>query len=168
MPDPQPARAYLHKVEAYGVSAGGEPYADVALILPQGGCIRAQAYSSCFGDLNLLSDLVGTEVNLQRSPTGLQLKPIAEQARSDLEVCFDQGRDQALAADGLGRDFDSAFFPSEADPADTTVSPDCCTIPIMQELAATVARLARDLSLPTVMWVHLPGGQDRSSTDRNR
>jgi len=157
----------LHKVEAFGVSATGDPYADVTLIHPQGKTLSAQAFSSCFGDLNQLHAFEGAEVNLQVTPTGLQLRPIAEQVIPDPDASADTGRDQGLPEDRSVLSPDSVFFPPETDPVAMPFPSGTCTTPTVQEVAATVARLARDFELPTVMWVHLPIRRDRSS-DRRR
>jgi hypothetical protein len=156
MPEPQPTRCLLHKVEAFGVSATGDPYADVTLIHPQGKTLSAQAFSSCFGDLNQLHAFEGGEVNVQATPTGLQLRPIAEQVIPDPDDSVDSGRDQGLLEDRSVLDPDSVFFSSETDLFGPPSSMGTCTKPTIQEVAATVARLARELELPTVMWVHLP------------
>jgi hypothetical protein len=156
MPEPQPTRCYLYKIEAFGVSATGDPYADVTLIHPQGKTLSAQVFSSCFGDLNQLHALRGGEVNVQVTPTGLQLRPIAEQVISDPDDSVDSGRDQGLLEDRSVLNTDSVFFPSEADLAGAPSPVGTCTTPTVQEVAATVARLARDFGLPTVVWLHLP------------
>jgi hypothetical protein len=156
MPQPQPTRCLLHKVKAFGVSATGDPYADVTLIHPQGKTLSAQAFSSCFGDLNQLDAFEGGEVNLQVTPTGLQLRPIAEQVIPDPDDSVDSERDQGLQDDRSVLNPDSVFFPSETDLVGAPSPMSTCTTPTIQEVAATVARLAREFELPTVMWVHLP------------
>lgn len=163
MPEPQPTRCYLYKVEAFGVSATGDPYADVLLIHPQGGTCKAKAFGSCFGDLDQLPAFVGSEVSLQVTPSGLQLSPLAEQALPGLEGSVDPAPDQGLTADRSIWNSDCAFFPPESDPSEPPPTPGSSTIPTVQEVAATVARLARDFELPTVMWVHLPIRHDRFS-----
>lgn len=163
MPDLQPTRCLLHKVESHSVSATGDPYADVMLIHPQGGTCKAQAFASCFGDLNQLPAFEGTEVSLQLTATGLQLRPMAEQAVPGLEDSVAPGPDQGLVADRSTLNSDPAFFPPEAVPVEPPFSPGSSTTPTVHEVAATVARLARDFELPTVMWVHLPNQHDRSS-----
>jgi hypothetical protein len=167
MSEPQPTRCLLHKVEAFGVSATGDPYADVTLIHPQGKTLSAQAFSSCFGDLNQLHAFEGAEVNLQVTPTGLQLRPIAEQVIPDPDDTVDSGRDQGLLNARSALNSDSVFFPSETDLVEEPSPLGTCTTPTVQEVAATVARLAREFELPTVMWVHLPIRHDRVS-DRRR
>ena len=156
MPEPQPTRCYLYKVEAFGVSATGDPYADVLLIHPQGGTCKAKAFSSCFGDLDQLPPFVGSEVNLQVTPTGLQLRPIAEQVIPDPDGSADTGRDQGLPEDRSALSPDSVFFPPEAPPVESPFPSGTCKTTTVHEVAATVARLASDFELPTVMWVHLP------------
>jgi hypothetical protein len=156
MPESQPTRCLLHKVEVFGVSATGDPYADVTLIHPQGKKLSAQAFSSCFGDLNQLYAFEGGEVNLQVTPTGLQLRPIAEQVSPDPDDSVDTGRDQGLPEDRSALSPDSVFFPPEAPPVESSFPSGTCKTTTVHEVAATVARLARDFELPTVMWVHLP------------
>ncbi len=156
MPVPQLTRYLLYRVAAYGVSATGDPYADLVLIHPQGGTCKAKAFSSCFGDLNELHAYEGAEVNVQLTPTGLQLRPIAEQVIPDPDAPVDSGRDQGLLEDRSLLDPDSVFFPSETDLVGAPSLMGTCTTPTIQEVAATVARLARDFGLPTVVWVHLP------------
>jgi hypothetical protein len=163
MPVPQPTRYLLYRVAAYGVSATGDPYADLVLIHPQGGTCKAKAFSSCFGDLNELHAYEGAEVNVQLTPTGLQLRPIAEQTAPGLEDSGDPAPEQGMTADRSILDSDCAFFFPEADPSEPPPTPSSSTIATVQEVAATVARLARDFELPTVMWVHLPVRHDRSS-----
>lgn len=160
MPEPQPTRCYLYKVEAFGVSATGDPYADVTLIHPQGKTLSAQAFSSCFGDLNQLHAFEGGEVNLQVTPTGLQLRPIAEQATPGLEPFVVPGHHHDGESEGSGMDSDSPFFPPDPVAEGSALKQGCSTTRTVQELATTVAYLARDLSLPTIIWVHLPGRED--------
>lgn len=156
MPDLQPTRCLLHKVESHSISATGDPYADVLLIHPQGGTCKAQAFASCFGDLNQLPAFEGAEVSVQVTPTGLQLRPMAEQVIPDPDDSVDSGRDQGLLEDRSILNPDSVFFPSETDLVGAPSPMGTCTTPTVQEVAATVARLAREFELPTVMWVHLP------------
>lgn len=156
MPDLQPTRCLLHKVESHSVSATGDPYADVMLIHPQGGTCKAKAFSRCFGDLNELHAYEGAEVSVQVTPTGLQLRPIAEQVIPDPDDSVDSGRDQGLLEDRSVLNPDSVFFPSETDLVGAPSPMGTCTTPTVQEVATTVARLAREFELPTVMWVHLP------------
>ena len=157
MPEHKPTRCLLYEVEAYGVSTTGDPYADVVLIHPQGGTCKAQAFSSCFGDLNQLHAFVGAEVSLQLSSTGLQLRPIAEQAMPGLEQSAFPGLDHGWASEGSAMEGESPFFPPEPVAAESALSQGCSTTRTVQEVATTVAHLARDLSLPTIIWVHLPG-----------
>lgn len=156
MPDLQLTRCLLHKVESHSVSATGDPYADVMLIHPQGGTCKAQVFASCFGDLNQLPAIEGAEVSVQVTPTGLQLRPIAEQVIPDPDDSVDSGRDQGLLEDQSILNPDSVFFPSETDLVGAPSPMGTCTTPTVQEVAATVARLAREFELPTVMWVYLP------------
>lgn len=163
MPEPQPTRCYLYKIEAYGVSATGDPYANVLLIHPRGGTCKAKAFGSCFGDLDQLPAFVGSEVSLQVTSSGLQLRPLVEQAIPGHEGSVDSAPEQGLTPDRSISDSDCAFFSPEANPSELLLTPGSSTIPSVQEVAATVARLARDFELPTVMWVHLPIRHDRSS-----
>ena len=118
--------------------------------------MRALACSRRFGDLSCLSEFEGLRVNLVATPNGRQLKPIAcqippqQQLEEDgqQEVLYDHGDapvDAASQIHDLGTSFDA-------------VDPTAETIPLnrLQEVAATVAKLARDLRLPTCMWIHLP------------
>lgn len=163
MPAPQPNRYLLNRVEAYGVSATGDPYADVLLIHPQGGTYKAKAFSRCFGDLNGLHAYEGAEVSVQLSPTGLQLGPIAEQATPGLEPCAASGHHHGWESEGSVMDSESPFFPPEPIAEESALSQGCSTTRTVQEVATTVANLARDLNLPTVIWLHLPGRQEHHS-----
>jgi hypothetical protein len=95
-------------------------------------------------------------VNLVATPNGLQLKSIAEQIPPEqqleedghLEAVHEYGDAPVDAANQihvLGTSLDA-------------VDPTAETIPLnkLQEVAATVAKLARDLRLPTCVWIHLP------------
>lgn len=156
MPEPQLTRCYLYEIEAFGVSATGDPYADVTLIHPQTGPCQGQAFASCFGDLSQLTAFKGGEVNLQVTPTGLQLRPIAEQVISDLDGSIDMGRDHGQPEDRSDSSADSIFFPPETPFLESCSPSGTGKAPTVHEVAATVARLARDFELPTAMWIHLP------------
>ena len=121
------SQGLLHQVIHRGVTAQGEPFA-VALILdPIGQTLTANAYASRYGDLSGLDAREGQEVGLQRTPTGLQLMP---PATSDPD-----GAPPSCAATGLQP---------------------LSQCPGLQEVATTVAAVARDLKLPTAVWIHLP------------
>ena len=128
----QPIRCLLHRIEAFAI---GDPFAEVVLIQPQGGLLAARAYRDVFGELDQLQAFLGREVNLQPGPSGLQLRPIAHQtiapAPASGEHC------DAMVSGG------SMALP-------------CRTTQAVQEVAVTVAHLARDLNLPTMVWFHLP------------
>jgi hypothetical protein len=151
-----PSTGVLHQINWYGTSPYGVPFAVVSIIDAANNLHRALACSRRFGDLSCLSEFEGLRVNLVATPNGLQLKPIAcqippqqqleEDGRQD--VLYEHGAapvDAASQIHVLGTSFD-------------TVDPTAETIPLnrLQEVAATVAKLARDLRLPTCMWIHLP------------
>ena len=60
-------------------------------------------------------------------------------------------------------DSESPFFPPEPIAEESALSQGCSTTRTVQEVATTVANLARDLNLPTVIWLHLPGRQEHHS-----
>jgi hypothetical protein len=142
---------------------GLHTYADLLLIHPQGGICEAKAFSSCFGDLNELHAYEGAEVSVQLTPTGLQLRPIAEQPTPGLEPSAVPGHHHGRASEGSVMDSDSPFFPPEPFAEEFPLSQGCSTARTVQEVATTVACLARDLRLPTIIWVHLPGREDSHS-----
>ena len=118
----------LHQVIHRGITAQGESFA-VALILdPIGQTHTAHAYATRFGDLALLDSLEGQEVCLQRTPTGLQLMP------------------QAVAQPVCGSSGEPAM--AQECPQSSPLDP--------QEVASTIATVARDFKLPTAVWIHLP------------
>ena len=165
MPEPQPTRFLLHKVHACGVSAGGDSYADVLLIHPQGGTYKARVFVSMFFDLNELHAYEGKEVSVQLTPIGLQITPIAEQATPAPEPSATPGWHHDWASKVSVADSDSPFSPPEPVAEESTLIQGCSTTRTLQEVATTVACLARDLSLPTIIWVHIPGRQNSHPQD---
>ena len=98
-------------------------------------------------------------MNLVATPNGLQLKPIADQIPPEqqlqedalLEAVDEQlvsPLDAANSIHVIGASFDAA------DPAAETIP-----LNRLQEVAATMAKQARDLRLPSCMWIHLPQNQ---------
>jgi hypothetical protein len=117
----------LHQVIHRGVTSQGEPFA-VALILdPIGQTLTAHAYASRYGDLSGLDSREGQEVCLERTATGLQLLP-PEAPNANVESASSATAAVQPLAHSLG----------------------------LQEVATTIAAVARDLKLPTAMWIHLP------------
>ena len=152
----QPSTGILHQIKWHGKSPSGVPFAVVSIIDEANNLHRALACSLRFGDLQHLSEFEGLRVNLVATPNGLQLKPIADQIPPEqqlqedahLEAMDKQGvtpLDAANSIHVMGASFDAA------DPAAETIR-----LNRLQEVAATVAKLARDLRLPTCMWIHLP------------
>lgn len=201
-----PTRCYMTRIEAFGVSVSGDPFADVQLIHPQGPTLYARAFESSFGDLNQLHDFEGREVNLQVTPTGLELLPLSDQVIPEPGDSIDSGDGQDQLEDQMTLNLDSIFFPPEEEPVEMPYPSETATMPIVQEVAAmveqvspaeqirrdacwpplrtsetqrapqrsqlesgscrraesiqqvagTVARLAKEHSLATCMWIHLP------------
>ena len=151
-----PSTGVLHQINWYGTSPYGVPFAVVSIIDAANNLHRALACSRRFGDLSCLSEFEGLRVNLVATPNGLQLKSIAcqipplQQLEEDgqQEVLYEYGDAPVDAASQIH------VFGTSFGAVDPTVE----TIPLnrLQEVAATVAKLARDLRLPTCMWIHLP------------
>ena len=153
MTDPLPTRCLLHQVLYRGISPYGDPYAVLHMIDAAGITRRALACSKLFGDLDKLSELEGQEVNLLHTRSGLKLRPWAEQSIEasngcDETCCSSPPRE----LDGLSDPLLEADDPPASSPAPSTGSAPAA----LTELATTVANLARDLKLPTAMWIHLP------------
>lgn len=153
MTEPLPTRCLLHQVLYQRTSPYGDPYAVTLMIDAAGNMHTALACSKRFGDLRKLSELEGREVNLLQTPNGLQLRPWAEQASEDIDDCIetccsspskegDGPPDPLLAADDR--------------PAGSTAPNAVQAASALTDLATTVAKLARDLNLPTAMWIHFP------------
>lgn len=201
-----PTRCYMTRIEAFGVSVSGDPFADVQLIHPQGPTLYARAFESSFGDLNQLKAFERAVVNLQVTPTGLELLPLSDQVIPEPDDSIDSGDGQDQLEDQMTLDPDSIFFPPEEEPVEMPYPSETATMPIVQEVAAmveqvspaeqirrdacwpplrtsetqrvpqrsqlesgscrraesiqqvagTVARLAKEHSLATCMWIHLP------------
>ena len=156
MTESQPSTGILHQINWYGTSPYGVPFAVVSIIDAANNLHRALACSRRFGDLSRLSEFEGLRVNLVATPNGLQLKPIADQIPPEQQLQEDA---QLEAVDEHGvAPLDAAnsihVIGASLDAADPAAE----TIPLnrLQEVAATVAKLARDLRLPTCMWIHLP------------
>jgi hypothetical protein len=153
MTDPLPTRCLLHQVLYRGISPYGDPYAVLHMIDAAGITRRALACSKLFGDLDKLSELEGQEVNLLHTRSGLKLRPWAEQSIEasngcDETCCSSPPRE----LDGLS----DPLFAEEDPPASSTASSTGSAASALTDLATTVAKLARDLKLPTAMWIHFP------------
>lgn len=107
-----PTRCYMTRIEAFGVSVSGDPFADVQLIHPQGPTLYARAFESSFGDLNQLKAFERAVVNLQVTPTGLQLLPLADQVIPEPGDSIDSGDGQDQLEDPDDLESRLHLFPS--------------------------------------------------------
>ena len=153
MTEPFPTRCLLHQVLYQRTSPYGDPYAVALMIDPAGNTHTALACSKLFGDLDKLSELEGQEVNLLHTRSGLKLKPLAEQSIEASDGCEETCcSSPPRELDGLS----DPLFAEEDPPASSTASSIGSAASAFTDLATTVAKLARDLKLPTAMWIHLP------------
>jgi hypothetical protein len=146
----------LHQIKWHGTSPYGIPFAVVSIIDSANNLHQALACSRRFGNLSRLPEFEGLCVNLLATPNGLQLKPIADQIPPELQLKQD-GYLEAMpeydeAPVGALSQFGVLWSLFEE------VDPSAETIPLnkLREAVATVANLARDLKLPTAMWIHFP------------
>lgn len=156
MTEQLPTRCLLHQILYRNVSPYGVPYAVTVVIDPAGKTHTALACSKRFGDLDQLSGLEGHEVNLLVTSNGLQLMPLAEQPVSGQPQTADGPADHHREGHSLGMDFHSPFFPPDGISAEPSAAQESSTTCKLKDLAMTVAKLARDLKLPTAMWIHFP------------
>ncbi len=152
-----PTAGILHQINWHGTSPYGVPFAVVSIIDAANNLHRALVCSRRFGDLSRLSEFEGLRVNLVATPHGLQLKSIAEQIPPEQQLEED-GHLEAMDEHGGDAPVDAANQIHVLGTSLDAVDPTAETIPLnkLQEVAATVAKLARDLRLPTCMWIHLP------------
>jgi hypothetical protein len=133
-----PTRAVLHQIRHRGVSPFGMPYAEVKVIDPSGQQHHALATEQHFGDLAQLEKWAGQEIGLKSTRHGLEVLAPGQEPASD------------QPSGGSSRDVDSdapempAFQQSLARSAS------------LEEVVSTVARISRELKLPTACWIHLP------------
>jgi len=153
MAEPLPTRCLLHQVLYQRTSPYGDPYAVALMIDSAGNTHKALACSKLFGDLDKLSELEGQEVNLLHTRSGLKLKPWAEQSIEASDGCEETCcSSPPRELDGLS----DPLFAEEDPPASSTASSTGSAASALTDLATTVAKLARDLKLPTAMWIHFP------------
>ena len=153
MTEPFPTRCLLHQVLYQRTSPYGDPYAVALMIDPAGNTHTALACSKLFGDLDKLSELEGHEVNLLQTRSGLKLRPWAEQTIETSDSCDETCcSSSSMEFDGLP----DPLFAEEDPPASSTASSTGSAASALTDLATTVAKLARDLKLPTAMWIHFP------------
>ena len=153
MAKPLPTRCLLHQVLYQRTSPYGVPYAVTLMIDPAGNTHTALACSKLFGDLDKLSELEGHEVNLLQTRSGLKLRPWAEQTIETSDSCDETCcSSSSMEFDGLP----DPLFAEEDPPASSTASSTGSAASALTDLATTVAKLARDLKLPTAMWIHFP------------
>jgi hypothetical protein len=148
-----PTRCLLHQVLYQRTSPYGDPYAVALMIDSAGNTHKALACSKLFGDLDKLSELEGREVNLLHTRSGLKLRPWAEQSIETSDGCEETCcSSPPRELDGLS----DPLFAEEDPPASSTASSTGSAASALTDLANTVAKLARDLKLPTAMWIHFP------------
>jgi hypothetical protein len=153
MTEPFPTRCLLHQVLYQRTSPYGDPYAVALMIDPAGNTHTALACSKLFGDLDKLSELEGQEVNLLHTRSGLKLRPWAEQSIEASDGCDETCcSSPPRVLDGLS----DPLFETDDPPANSTVPTTGSAHSSLTDLATTVAKLARDLKLPTAMWIHFP------------
>jgi hypothetical protein len=153
MAEPLPTRCLLHQVLYHGISPYGDPFAVLQMIDAAGINRRALACSKIFGDLDKLSELEGQEVNLLQTPNGLKLRPWAEQSIEASDSCDETCCSSPSMEAG---ELPDPLFAEEDPPASSTAASTGSAASAFTDLATTVAKLARDLKLPTAMWIHLP------------
>lgn len=149
-----PSTGVLHQIQWYGTSPYGVPFAVVSIIDADNNLHRALACSRRFGDLSRLPAFEGLRVNLVATSNGLQLKPIADQIPPEQQLRED-GHLEALHASGdtpVAAVSHIHVLGTTCDAVDLAAA----TIPMnrLQEVASTVANLARDFKRPTTMWIH--------------
>lgn len=121
------------------MSPFGEAYAEVKVIDPSGQQHRALATEQHFGDLEKLEALAGQEVGLRPTLHGLQVLPPGEtSAMAGDRSQASGGDDDPDVAEGL--------MPQGGGSSRAS----------LEEVVSTVARISRDLNLPTACWIHLP------------
>ena len=153
MAEPLPTRCLLHQVLYQRISPYGDPYAVALMIDPAGNTHTALACSKFFGDLDRLTELEGHEVNLLQTRNGLKLRPWAEQSIEASDSC-----DETCCASPsmeLG-ELPDPLFAEEDPPASSRAASTSSAASAFTDLATTVAKLSKDLKLPTAMWIHLP------------
>ena len=154
MAEPLPTRCLLHQVLYQRTSPYGDPYAVALMIDRAGNMHTALACSKLFGDLDKLKELEGREVNLLQTRTGLKLRPWAEQFIEAEDACDEACcSSPSMQCDGLPPD---PLQAAEGPPASSNSSGTGSATSALIDLATTVANLARDLKVPTAMWVHFP------------
>jgi hypothetical protein len=153
MAEPLPTRCLLHQVLYHGISPYGDPFAVLQMIDAAGINRRALACSKIFGDLDRLTELEGHEVNLLQTPNGLKLRPWAEQSIEASDSCDETCCSSPSMEAG---ELPDPLFAEEDPPASSTAASTGSAASAFTDLATTVAKLARDLKLPTAMWIHFP------------
>jgi hypothetical protein len=153
MTEPLPTRCLLHQVLYHGISPYGDPFAVLQMIDAAGINRRALACSKIFGDLDRLTELEGHEVNLLQTPNGLKLRPWAEQSIEASDSCDETCCSSPSVEPG---ELPDPLFAEEDPPASSTAASTGSAASAFTDLATTVAKLARDLKLPTAMWIHFP------------
>jgi len=154
-----PTTGVLHHIKWQGTSPYGIPFAVVTIIDAANDIHPALACSRRFGDLSRLSEFEGFRVNLVATRNGLQLKPIADQIPPEQQL----GEDGILDVIGAMQEYDVAWVDEDSQihmvgTSANAANPATESLPFskLQEVATTVAKLARDLKLPTAMWIHFP------------
>lgn len=148
-----PTRCLLHQVLYQRTSPYGDPYAVALMIDPAGNTHTALACSKLFGDLDKLSELEGQEVNLLHTRSGLKLRPWAEQSIEASDGCDETCCSSPSMEPG---ELPDPLFAEEDPLASSTAASTGSAASALTDLATTVAKLARDLKLPTAMWIHFP------------
>ena len=148
-----PTRCLLHQVLYQRTSPYGDPYAVTLMIDAAGNMHTALACSKRFGDLRKLSELEGREVNLLRTPNGLQLRPWAEQISEASDDCIEP---RCPSPSKEGDEVADPLLAADDRPAGSTAASTSSAASAFTDLATTVAKLSKDLKLATAMWIHLP------------
>jgi len=156
MIESMPTMGILHHIKWHGKSPYGDAFAVVIIIDASNGIHPALACSRRFGALSRLSEFEGFRLNLLATRNGLQLKPIDDQISPEQQL-EDDGILELMHDHGVAP-IDSASQIHVVESLADAVDPTAESLPInkLQEVAATVAKLAQELRLPTCMWIHIP------------
>lgn len=137
----QLSRGRLQAVLDESVDSRGELYAILEIIDATGLPTEAIASVRRFGDLELIVELEGSEVDLLRTPSGIEVLPpfyphdrqeIMWPPESDNSPWPEQKRCRPSAAGSFGQ---SA---------------------VLRSVIGDVARVAKRQRMPTAVWVHMP------------
>lgn len=140
-----PFRGVLHKIEQIVPSPDGMEQVELIILDEDNELHPAVACSQRFGDLSLLHPFEGLEVQLLWNNGRLELLPLVEQESPAEQI----RRDACWPPLRTGK----AQKAPQRSPMECG---SCRRTESLQQVAETVARLAKEHSLATCMWIHLP------------